>query len=51
MCALLGAPDTVYAWAEPPAAVVWQYDMGPLAPKDVRAFLVQDTVAGVSYIQ
>jgi hypothetical protein len=49
--ALLGAPDTTYVWTGPPVAVVWHYDMGPIAPDDVRVFWMQDTVAAVTYNQ
>lgn len=49
--ALLGAPDTAYVWSEKPVALVWEYDMGFMAPDAVRVFWVQDTVAGVTYNQ
>lgn len=49
--ALLGPPDTTYVWPEAPHPQVLQYDMGPLAPDDVRVLVMNDSVTGVAYAQ
>ncbi|WP_188560947.1 hypothetical protein [Hymenobacter frigidus] len=47
--ALLGPPDTTYVWEEGSPLQVLHYDMGLLAPDDVRVFLDHDTVTQVTY--
>jgi len=46
---LLGAPDTTYILEEGSRLQVLHYDMGLLAPDDVRVFLDHDTVTHVTY--
>ncbi|WBA44176.1 hypothetical protein [Hymenobacter canadensis] len=49
--ALLGVPDTTYAWPEAPYPPVLHYEMGLGAPDDLRVFLDHDSVTAWSYNQ
>jgi hypothetical protein len=49
--ALLGPPDTTYTWSEAPYPHILQYEMGPLAPDDVRMVVTHDTVTAITYAQ
>ena len=49
--ALLGVPDTTYAWPDAPYPTVLHYEMGLGAPDAVRVFLDHDTVTTWSYNQ